>query len=340
MSMINVNDQTVILEHGSGGKLYHQLIEQVFMPAFGNRYLDGTQDAAVCEGDGGPLALTTDSFVVQPRFFCGGDIGRLAVCGTVNDIVTSGAEPKYLTLGMILEHGLPLAQLRRICESIATAATEAGVYIVSGDTKVVEAGACDGIFINTAGCGLFGGRRPLAGKVQAGDSIICTGSLGDHGLALLAAREELGFDPPLTSDVAPLNGLIRRLEPLYDAIHALRDPTRGGAAATLNEWAEAAQLAICLDESSIPVRPQTGAAAQLLGMDLLYAANEGKMLIALAPEAAEQALELLHGHPLGRMAALIGTVSEQPRGRVWAENAYGGQRIIDPPAGLQLPRIC
>jgi len=291
-----------------------------------------------CEGS--RAALTTDSFVVRPRFFPGGDIGRLSVCGTINDLSMSGAVAAYLTVGMILEAGLPLEELGRICRSMAAAAEEAGVYLVTGDTKVVERGAGDGIYINTAGLGLFpAGRQPLPQRLAEGDVILLSGTMGDHGLAVMAARENLAFDPPLLSDVAPLNSLVEVLLRAVPDVHALRDPTRGGAAATLNEWAAASGKDILLEEEALPVAPPVRAAAALLGLDPLYVANEGKLLAAVPQAQAENALAALRSHALGRNAAIIGKVGAAG-GLVALRTAYGAERLIDMPEGDLLPRIC
>ena len=241
-------DEIITLAHGGGGRLYHQLVEQVFLPAFDNKYLRELGDSAVCAISGQQLAMTTDSYVVQPRFFPGGDIGRLAVCGTVNDLSMSGATPAYLTVGMILEAGLPMEELRRVCASMAEAAREAGVYLVTGDTKVVEKGRGDGIYINTAGVGFFPpGRKPYPQRVQEEDCLLLSGNVGDHGLCIMAAREQLDFDPPLFSDAAPLNDLARTIQDAVPNIHAMRDPTRGGVAAVVNEWCGEG-LSIALEE--------------------------------------------------------------------------------------------
>jgi len=333
-------DEIITMAHGSGGRLYRQLVEEVFLPAFDNKYLRQLTDAAVVGCGGLQAALTTDSFVVRPRFFPGGDIGRLSVCGTVNDLSMSGAVARYLTVGMILEAGLPLEELRRICFSMAAAAEEAGVYLVTGDTKVVERGAGDGVYINTAGLGLFpAGRSPLPQRLAAGDAILISGALGDHGLAVMAARENLGFDPPLISDVAPLNSLVEALLAAVPDVHALRDPTRGGIAAALNEWAAAAGKDILLEEGALPVAQPVRAAAALLGLDPLYVANEGKLLAAVPSAQAEAALAALRSHALGRNAAIIGQVGEGG-GLVSLRTAYGAERLIDMPEGDQLPRIC
>ena len=333
-------EEKITMAHGSGGAAYHELVAEVFLPAFANDMLSPLSDAAVCANSGAQLAFTTDSFVVQPRFFPGGDIGRLAVCGTVNDLAVSGATPFYLSVGMILEAGLPLSELRHITASMAAAAREAGVTIVTGDTKVVEKGGCDGIYINTAGVGLFE-RRPLAACPRAGDMILVSGGLAEHGLAVLAARQGFDFTPPLISDVAPLAGLAAALLAAAPLTTCLRDPTRGGLAATLHEWAEAAQATITVEEDALPLKASISAACALLGLDPLYVANEGKLAAAIPPSQAQAALAALKAHALGRDAAIIGRVGERRPGMpLLLRTAYGGERIVGLPHGELLPRIC
>lgn len=328
----------ITLAHGEGGRLYRELVEQVFLPAFDNPVLTQLGDSAVCPSFGERLALTTDSFVVRPRFFPGGDIGRLAVSGTVNDLAVSGARPLYLTCAMILEAGLPIAELRRICDSMAAAAHDAGVAIVTGDTKVVEKGACDGVYINTAGVGLFR-REPLPQKIRPGDVILVSGSVGDHGLAVLAAREKLDFQPQIQSDAAPLNGLIDALLQAVPQTCALRDATRGGLAAVVNEWAESSGVTVAVEESAVPVQPQVRSACQLLGLDPLHAANEGKVVAAVPERFAQAALAALRSHPLGKNAAVIGRAEGGPA-RAVLVTSIGARRILALPEGEQLPRIC
>lgn len=332
-----MND-VITLAHGEGGRLYRELVEQVFVPAFDNPALRRLGDSALCANYGGRLALTTDSFVVRPRFFPGGDIGRLAVCGTVNDLAVSGAEPMYLTCAMILEAGLSIAELARVCASMAAAAGEAGVSIVTGDTKVVEKGSGDGIFINTAGVGLFR-RQPLTQRIEPGDVILVSGSVGEHGLAVLAAREELGFQPPLCSDAAPLNGLIDCLLQAVPETHALRDATRGGLAAVVNEWAASCGLTVEIDEAAVPVGPQVRSACRLLGLDPLFSANEGKVAAAVPEAKAAAALAAWKKHPLGKEAAVIGRAEAGPP-RAVLVTAIGTRRLLLLPEGEQLPRIC
>jgi len=333
-------EDRITLAHGSGGAAYHELVAEVFLPAFTNDMLAPLGDAAICANSGAQLAFTTDSFVVQPRFFPGGDIGRLAVCGTVNDLAVSGATPRYLSVGMILEAGLPVSELRRITASMAAAAREAGVTIVTGDTKVVEKGGCDGIYINTAGVGLFE-RRPLAACPRAGDMILISGGLAEHGLAVLAARQNLDFTPPLLSDVAPLAELAAALLKAAPHTTCMRDPTRGGLAATLHEWAEAAMSTITVEEAALPLKAPVSAACALLGLDPLYVANEGKLAASVPPAQAQAALQVLQAHPLGRHAAIIGRVEERRPGMpLLLRTAYGGERIVALPRGELLPRIC
>lgn len=333
-------EETITLAHGSGGAAYHQLVEEVFMPAFNNEMLAPLGDAAICANAGTRLAFTTDSFVVQPRFFPGGDIGRLAICGTVNDLAMSGATPRYLSVGMILEAGLPLAELKLITASMAAAAQEAGVAIVTGDTKVVEKGGCDGVYINTAGVGLFE-REPLSVCPQVGDMIIVSGGLAEHGLAVLAARQGFDFQPPLQSDVAPLAGLAEALLSAAPTTSCLRDPTRGGVAATLHEWAANAGATIIIEEAALPVKAAVASACALLGLEPLYVANEGKLLAAVPPQQLKAALAALHALPLGADAALIGRVERQQPGMpLLLTTAYGGRRLVDLPRGELLPRIC
>jgi hydrogenase expression/formation protein HypE len=280
----------ILLAHGSGGSYYQQLVEEVFVPAFNDPVLSQLADAAVVCGGTEQLAMTTDSFVVRPRFFPGGDIGRLAVCGTVNDLAMSGAVPRWLSCGMVLEAGLPIDELKRICASMAVAAAEAGVGIICGDTKVVEQGAADGIYINTAGIGTFPqGRRPLPCTASEGSVIIVSGTLGDHGLAVLAARENLNFTPPISSDAAPLNGLIADLLAAVPATEWLRDPTRGGVAGVLCEWAAKSGCDIEVAEDALPIAPAVRAACELLGISALHAACEGRVVAAVPAEQAEAA---------------------------------------------------
>jgi hydrogenase expression/formation protein HypE len=313
----------------------------VFLPAFANSILTPLEDASVFNLPPGKIGMTTDSYVVKPLFFPGGDIGRLAVSGTVNDLAVSGALPMYLSAGFILEEGLPLSTLKQVVSSMAATAREAGVTIVTGDTKVVEKGMADGLYINTAGVGWVDEQCQLGAKrIRPGDQIILTGSLGEHGVAILAAREGLELCPEVLSDVAPLNKMLHELMKRVPGIRAMRDPTRGGLATTLNEWAVAAGVAIRLKEENLTILPQVTGACELFGFDPLYLANEGKAVIALPAEEVPAALEVLHRHSYGKEAAVVGQVTDERPGIVILETAIGGQRIIDMLAGEQLPRIC
>ncbi|MBT3220667.1 MAG: hydrogenase expression/formation protein HypE [Proteobacteria bacterium] len=326
----------ILLGHGAGGRLSHQLVKEHFLPHLGNATLDAMLDSAVL----GDLAFTTDAYVVSPRFFPGGDLGRLAICGTVNDLCMVGAKPQYLSAAFIVEEGLALDELDQLVRSMAKAAEEARVSVVAGDTKVVPHGACDGAFITTAGVGAIeAGFRPRPQKVVAGDVVIVSGTLADHGVAIMAVRENIRLRGDLVSDVAPLSALVGALREAKLEVHAMRDPTRGGVAQALLEIAAAARVRIILDEATIPMAPPTRAACELLGLDPLYVANEGKFLLFLPPEQAQRALGLLHSHPLGRQAAIIGQVQA---GEVGCElqNELGGRRALRPASGELLPRIC
>ena len=339
-------DSTVMLGHGSGGIMMKRIIDEVFLAAYGDDYLLQGDDAAVLPtpAPGQRLAFSTDSFVVTPHFFPGGDIGRLAVCGTVNDVATSGAKPLYLSCGFILEEGYPIDDLRRICESMAQAALEAGVTIVTGDTKVVNKGHGDGVFINTSGVGLIDEGIELGGaRIQPGDAVLVSGTLGDHGITIMSCREGLGFSADVQSDAAPLNHLIARV--LQAAPHArcFRDPTRGGLASTLNELAAQANVDMTIEEESIPVKNAVRGACEMLGYNVLQVANEGKMVCVVAADEAQAALEAMRSDRYGADAAIIGTVSEARADRgpkVFLRNAFGGTSILDMLVGEQLPRIC
>lgn len=336
------HDDQVILGHGSGGRLTQELIERVFYPPFENPILLQGDDAAQVSGwTGGRLAMSTDMHIVAPLFFPGGDIGRLAVCGTVNDLAMVGALPRYLTAGFILEEGLPLETLERVVRSMRAAAEEAGVAIIAGDTKVAERGKADGLFINTTGVGAIPDTRNVGGaRGQPGDAILLSGTVGDHGIAVLAARGELDFESTCESDVAPLNSLVEAMFTAGQGIHVLRDPTRGGLATALNEIARQSGVAMHLQESSIPVRSEVTAACEMLGFDPLYVANEGKLVAVVKRGDADHVLEAMRRHPQGREAAIIGEVTEQPRPRVLLKTEIGGTRIVDMLAGEMLPRIC
>jgi hydrogenase expression/formation protein HypE len=332
----------IVMGHGGGGKLGTELVENLFVPAFRNAALEDLGDAAVLDLGSNRVAMSTDSFVVQPLFFPGGNIGELAVNGTVNDLSVSGAVPKFLSASFILEEGFPLAQLAAIVDAMGRQARVAGVQIVTGDTKVVERGHGDGCYITTAGVGVL--REGIAvgpSRVKPGDAILVSGSIGDHGMAIMSVREGLEFESEIRSDCAALNGMIGAvLDAVGPSVHAMRDPTRGGLSATLNEIATASKVGMEIEEARVPVREQVQSACEILGLDPVYVANEGKAVFFLAPEAAEQALSILRAHPLGAEAVRIGTVvAEHPRMLV-ARTEMGSNRVIAPQIGEQLPRIC
>ena len=333
--------ERIVLGHGSGGKLSAQLIEQVFVPAFSNPLLDKLDDQAVFPIHGARLAFTTDAFVVTPLFFPGGDIGKLAVNGTVNDLAMSGARPLYLSAAFILEEGLEMTDLLRVVGSMSEAARNAGVELVAGDTKVVNRGKADKIFITTTGIGII--EKPVnisANRARPGDSIILSGYIGDHGMAILSQRENLEFEGVIESDCAPLDGLVRAMLELTTDIHCLRDATRGGVATVLNEIAARSQVSMCLRETEIPVHDTVRGACEILGLDPLYVANEGK-LIAIAPrDVADAIVDVMHQHPLGQDARVIGEVVADRPGMVFMKTEIGGTRIVDTLFGEQLPRIC
>ena len=333
---------TIVMGHGGGGKLGNELVEHLFLPAFRNPELENLGDAAVLETGSSRIAISTDSFVVQPLFFPGGSIGELAVNGTVNDLAVSGAIPKFLTAGFILEEGFPLAQLAAIVDAMAKAAASAGVKIVTGDTKVVERGHGDGVYINTAGVGVLRSNAEVGPRrAKIGDTILVSGTIGDHGMAIMSVREGLEFESQIRSDCAALNGLIGDvLNAVGSSVHAMRDPTRGGLASTLNEIAASSLVGIDIDESRVPVRPEVQSACELLGLDPVYVANEGKVVIFVAPDAADRALEVMRAHPLGRDAARIGRVTAEHKRMLVARTAMGANRVIAPMIGEQLPRIC
>lgn len=330
----------VIMGHGSGGRLSHDLIANLFLPPFDNPALRAGNDAGVVNGSA-RLAISTDSHVVWPLFFPGGDIGKLAVFGTVNDVAMMGATPLYLTAAFILEEGLEIGVLEKVVESMQAAAAEAGVSIVAGDTKVVERGKADGLYINTAGVGALPPGVNIGGaQAQPGDVVILSGSVGDHGIAVLAARGELGFETGVESDVAALNGMVAGMLAASSHIHVLRDPTRGGVASTLNEIARQSGVGIILHEQKIVVKTAVAAACEMLGFDPLYVANEGKLLAIVAPQDAEAVLAAMRAHPAGREAAIIGEVREKPNGRVLLKTSIGATRVVDILSGEMLPRIC
>lgn len=329
--------ERIILAHGSGGRLSHELIRTMFQKYLGNSYLDQMNDATRLPGRG-DIAVTTDSFVVSPLFFRGGNIGKLAVCGTVNDLAVSGAVPEFLTLALILEEGLPMTVLERIIQSIAETAAEAGVSIVCGDTKVVERGSADKIFINTTGIGFLKDHDLGPERICPGDEIIITGTIGDHGIAVLSEREGLEFQTPVVSDCAPLNGLV---DAFYrPGVKCMRDPTRGGVATTLNELAQQAGVSMLLKQELLPLSPPVQGACEMLGLEPLYLANEGKIIVFTAPDIADEVLLKMQAHPLGRLAARIGKVQEGKPGLVLLETPLGGKRILSMLEGEHLPRIC
>lgn len=336
----------IVLGHGSGGKLTAELIESIFLPAFANPVLEKRDDQAVVDVGGARLAFTTDSFVVTPIFFPGGDIGRLAINGTVNDLAMSGARPLYLAAAFILEEGLPSEELRRIVESMRDAAQEAGVQLVTGDTKVVNRGKADKVFITTTGIGVI--ERPVnisADRAQPGDKIILSGFIGDHGMAIMSQRENLEFEGVIESDCAALNGLVDAMLDVSAsdgecAVHVLRDPTRGGVATTLNEIAGRSRIGMLLQESVLPVRETVKGACEILGLDPLYVANEGKLLAIVAADGADAILERMRQHRLGAESVVIGEVVTEHAGMVLMKTEIGGTRVLDVMFGEQLPRIC
>ena len=329
--------------HGAGGKAMAQLIDEIFARAFTNDYLAQGDDGAVlpAPAPGERLVMATDAHVVSPLFFPGGDIGCLSVHGTINDVAVMGARPLYLAASFILEEGFPLTDLKRIVDSMAAASREAGVPVVTGDTKVVEQGKGDGVFISTTAVGALPAGRALSGaNARPGDVILVSGTLGDHGMAIMAQRESLAFDSEIVSDTAALHGLIADLLAAVPTVRVLRDPTRGGLATTLNEIATQSGVGMTLDEKAIPVREQVDAACELLGLDPLYVANEGKLVVIVPADAAEAALAALRDHPLGREAARIGEVTADPNHFVQIRTSFGGKRMVDWLSGEQLPRIC
>jgi hydrogenase expression/formation protein HypE len=331
----------ILLGHGSGGKLTAELIQKLFLPAFSNEYLARLDDQAVLEVNGTRLAFTTDSFVVTPIFFPGGDIGRLAINGTVNDLAMSGARPRYIGAAFILEEGLAADDLRRVVDSMRTAALQAEVLLVTGDTKVVNRGKGDQIFITTTGLGIIEKQVMIsADRARPGDKVILSGYIGDHGMAIMSQRENLEFEGTIESDTAALHTLVAAMLEASQEIHCLRDPTRGGVATSLNEIAARSNVGIELDEKEIPVRETVRGACEILGLDPLYVANEGKLVAIVAREAAEAILKRMRDHPLGRDARLIGeVVAEHPR-MVLMKTEIGGTRVVDVMFGEQLPRIC
>jgi len=331
----------ILLAHGSGGTMMRELIEDVFMHDFDDDILSRADDAASLELPAGRVAMSTDTYVVNPLFFPGGDIGRLAVCGTVNDVATAGAQPLYLSVGFVLEEGFAVEDLRRILVSMRDAAREAGVRIVTGDTKVVEKGHGDGCYINTAGIGVIREGTDLsAHNCKPGDAVLLSGTLGDHGIAVISTREGLSFETDIESDAAPLNHLIAAVLDAAPDTRCFRDPTRGGLASTLNEFATASGVSVVVEESTVPVHPQVQGACEMLGYDVFQVANEGKMIVVVPAEQAQAALEAMRQTPYGTNAAIIGEVQDAPAGKVYVHTGFGAKRIMDMLVGEQLPRIC
>ena len=336
-----VREERITMSHGAGGKATQTLIEAIFLDAFRNPLLEPLEDSARLEVGAARVALTTDSFVVSPLFFPGGTIGDLAVNGTVNDLAVAGATPLYLTAGFILEEGFPVADLTRITGSMRDAAAAAGVRVVTGDTKVVERGKADGCYINTAGVGVIERDVPLGvAQARPGDAVLVSGPIGDHGVTIMLARGELDIEADVQSDTAPLNGLVASLLAATDGVRALRDATRGGVATILNEIAKSAGVGVLASEDDIPVRAEVRGACELLGIDPMYVACEGRLVAVVAGEAADKALAAMRAHPLGEQAAIIGHVTAEPPGLVQMKTGFGGTRIVDLLVGDPLPRIC
>ncbi|HEY1536053.1 MAG TPA: hydrogenase expression/formation protein HypE [Polyangiaceae bacterium] len=334
----------IVLGHGSGGRLSQDLLESIFLPHFSGEILARLEDQALLplpSEAGARLAFTTDSFVVSPLFFPGGDIGRLAVCGTVNDLCVGGAIPQSLAAAFVLEEGLLIEELKRIVQSMAATCREAGVEIVAGDTKVVERGKADGVFITTSGVGVLPAGRALSiSAVRPGDALIVSGPIGDHGVAILSVREDIDFETKLESDCAPLASLTRAMLETTSDIRCMRDPTRGGLSAVLNDIAQRSHVGVLINETAVPVRPEVRAASDMLGLDPLYIACEGRLVVAVAPSSAERLLRAMRSHPLGRDAVIIGhAVAEHPK-QVRMHSRIGGERAVPMLSGEQLPRIC
>jgi hydrogenase expression/formation protein HypE len=333
-------DKTVLLAHGSGGKLTHDLISNLIYPALANPLLAKMDDSAVVDIQG-CMAFTTDSFVVNPIFFPGGDIGKLAVCGTVNDLAVMGAHPLYLSLGLIIEEGLSFSDLERVLKSIKLAADESGVKIVTGDTKVVNHGSADKLFINTSGIGLIGKGIDISGaNARLGDKIILSGSIGDHGVAVMAQREKLRFKVSVESDCAPLNSLVNQILKHKPAVHCMRDPTRGGLATTLNEIASQSTVSLRIYEDRIPIKDSVKSACEMLGLEPLYVANEGKLIVIAEPEMSDLIVNAMRQNKYGAESSIIGEVTAEHPGRVVLQTRLGASRIVDMLSGELLPRIC
>jgi hydrogenase expression/formation protein HypE len=339
---LDIRNGRVDMSHGAGGRAMAQLITDIFHVALDNPWLRQNNDQAAFDIAAGRIVMTTDAYVISPLFFPGGDIGSLAVHGTVNDIAMAGAQPLHLSASFILEEGFPLADLQRLADSMGAAARAAGVCVVAGDTKVVERGKADGVFISTTGIGIVpAGLALSADNCRPGDVVILSGSIGDHGVAIMSKRQNLTFDTEIVSDSAPLHSLVGAMVAAGGhALHAMRDPTRGGLAATLNELAQQSGVGFVLQESALPVKPAVAAACELLGLDPLYIANEGKLVAIVAPDAAGGLLQTMRGHPLGRDAAIIGQVVADEHRFVQMTTGFGGGRMVDWLSGEQLPRIC
>lgn len=331
----------IVMGHGGGGKLSAELIQHLFLPAFNNEQLDSLGDAAVIDLPGGRIAMSTDSFVIRPRIFPGGDIGELAINGTVNDVAMTGATPLYVSVAMILEEGMPIDELAALTQSLAKAAEQAGVQLVTGDTKVVDRGHGDGVYINTTGLGIIrDGVDIRPQNVRPGDAILVNGTIGDHGMAIMSVREGLEFETTIKSDTAALNHLVAALLDAGIDVRALRDPTRGGLAATLNEFAEAAQVGVVVEELRLPVKREVASACEMLGMDPFFVANEGKVVVVVPADQADKALEVMRADELGADATAIGEIVANHPGVVVAKTAIGATRVVDTQVGEQLPRIC
>ena len=344
--MATIRDKAITMAHGGGGRAMRELIERLIVPAFANPLLAGLEDQARIDlrglaEIGDRLAFTTDSYVVSPLFFAGGDIGTLAICGTVNDLAMSGAQPLFLSCGLIIEEGFATADLERVLASMAALARRCGVHVVTGDTKVVNRGAADRLFINTAGLGVIAaGVNIAATRARPGDVLIVNGTLGDHGVAILVARNELDLHADIPSDCQPLHGLVQTMLAACPDIHCLRDATRGGLATVLNEFAASSHVGMRLDESSLPLKPEVRGACEMLGLDVLYMANEGKVVAVVPRSHAEPVLAAMRAHPAGRDAAIVGEVLAEPAGHVILNTLFGGERVVDMLVGEQLPRIC
>jgi hydrogenase expression/formation protein HypE len=344
--MASIRDRTITMAHGGGGRAMRELIERLIVPAFANPRLATLEDQAriglgTLAEHGDRLAFTTDSYVVSPLFFPGGDIGKLAICGTVNDLAMSGAVPLYLSCGLIIEEGLPTVDLERVLASMSAFARQTGIDVVTGDTKVVNRGAADKLFINTAGIGVIAASVNIsATRARPGDVVIVNGTLGDHGVAILVARNELDLHSDIQSDCQPLHGLVQAMLKACPDIHCLRDATRGGLATVLNEFAASSKVGMRLQERALPLKPEVRGACEILGLDVLYMANEGKLVAVVPREAADAVLAAMRAHPAGVDSAIVGEVLTEPAGHVTLNTLFGGERVVDMLVGEQLPRIC